>query len=238
MSKKLSKRKQALLEKIDREKNYSVDEAVKTIKDLKGKKVAFNRGGPSDYLLYKALSKAGLSLNDIIQVEVDDPGKAGDAFLGGSVDAAVTWEPFLSKVVNTKKGHILLTTKDFPNIIVDILVANDNLAKNKDLLYRFMDGWLKSVDFIVKNPDKAAVIMSKKLNLPVEDVKGMMSGLKFADKNRNAYFFNSVNVNNTRIASIFNDAAHYWLTLGIVKNSVSANDRISKSACLYFNPAK
>ena len=38
MAKKISKRKQALLEKIDKEKNYSLDEAIKTVKDLKSAK--------------------------------------------------------------------------------------------------------------------------------------------------------------------------------------------------------
>ena len=177
---------------------------IKTIADLRGKKVAFNRGGPSDYLLYKALSSKGISIDEIVQMEVDDPSKAGDAFLGGAVDAAVTWEPFLSQVVESGKGHILLTTKDYPDIIVDILVASDKLAANEELLKRFMDGWLKSVDYIKAHPKEAAQIMSKGMNLPAEDVEGMMAGLRYADRARNAYFFDSTPPGQTKPASIFN----------------------------------
>jgi len=49
---------------------------IKSIRDLKGKKVAFARGTPSHFLLYKALKQAGLSPKDIVQVKVDDPGHA------------------------------------------------------------------------------------------------------------------------------------------------------------------
>ena len=207
---------------------------IKTAADLKGKKVAFNRGGPSDYLLYKALSDKGVGLNEIIQIEVDDPSKAGDAFLGGSVDAAVTWEPFLSQVVKSGKGHILLTTKDYPDIIVDILVASDKLAANDKLLKQFMDGWLKSVDFIKANPKEAAKIMSKGLNLPVEDVEGMMAGLRYADRERNAHFFDSAQPGQTRLAGIFNDAGKYWQEVKIIKKPIPAAGRISPTACTYF----
>lgn len=207
---------------------------IKTIADLKGKKIAFNRGGPSDYLLYKALTSVGIGLGEIEQIEVDDPSRAGDAFLGGAVDAAVTWEPFLSQVVESGKGHILLTTKDFPDIIVDILVANDKLAANEELLTRFMDGWFKSVDYIKTHPKEAAQIMSKGMNVPVEDVEGMMAGLRYSDRNRNKHFFSSLNPAQTSLAQIYNDASKYWKDVGIVEAPAPVSERISQIACKYF----
>lgn len=211
-----------------------VTEKIKTIADLKGKKIAYAQATPSHYLLLKVLDDAGIALSEIKQVIVDDPGRAGDAFLGGAVDAAVTWEPFLSQVVESGKGHILLTTKDYPDIIVDILVASDKLAANEKLLKQFMDGWLKSVDFIKANPKEAAKIMSKGLNLPVEDVEGMMAGLRYADRERNAYFFNSAQPGQTRLARIFNDAGKYWLEVKIIEKPIPAAGRISPTACTYF----
>ena len=212
-------------------------DSIKTIQDLKGKKVAFNRGGPSDYLLYKALSDKGIGIDEIVQMEVDDPSKAGDAFIGGAVDAAVTWEPFLSQVVDSGKGHILLTTKDFPNIIVDVLVANDKLAANEELLTSFMDGWLKTVEFIKANPKEAAEIMSKGLNLPVEDVEGMMAGLRYADKTRNVVFFSSSMPEQSKLANIYIDASAYWKDIGIIENPAAVSGRISPTACKYFQAA-
>src|ERR1035441_5691373 len=76
---------------------------------LRGEKIAFARATPSQYFLYRYLAKSGMSLSDVNQVIVQDPGNAGQAFLGGSVDAAVTFEPFLSQVASSSKGHVLVT---------------------------------------------------------------------------------------------------------------------------------
>ncbi len=209
-------------------------EEIKSIADLKGKKIAFAQATPSHYLLLKVLDDAGIAFSEIKQVIVDDPGRAGDVFLSGAVDAAVTWEPFLSQVVKSGKGHILLTTKDYPDIIVDILVANDKLAANEELLKRFMDGWLKSVDYIKAQPNEAVQIMGKGLNLPVEDVEGIMAGLRYADRGRNAHFFNSTQPGQTQLASIFNDAAKYWQVVKIIEKPIPAVGRISPIACRYF----
>ncbi len=208
---------------------------IKSVADLRGKKVAYAHGGPSDYLLFKVLDDAGVALKEVDRIAVDDPSRAGEVFLSGDVDAAVTWEPFLTNTAESGKGHVLITTKDKPEIIVDILIASDKLAGDEKLLREFMDGWLKTVEYIKANPDEAAKIMAKGLNLPVEDVKGMMAGLKFADKDRNKYFFSSVKPEDTRVAELFNEAGQYWKSVDIVKKPVSGASRISETACQYFN---
>lgn len=71
------------------------DSPIKTLADLKGKKVAVTRAAGAHYLLLAALAKAGLTFNDIQPafLSIAD-GRA--AFENGKVDAWVTWEPFLS----------------------------------------------------------------------------------------------------------------------------------------------
>ena len=207
---------------------------IKSVADLRGKKVAYAHGGPSDYLLFKVLDDAGVALNEVNRIAVDDPSRAGEVFLSGDVDAAVTWEPFLSNTVESGKGHILITTKEKPEIIVDILIASDKFAADEKLLRDFMDGWLKTVDYIKANPEEAAAIMAKGLNLPVEDVQGMMAGLKFADKDRNKYFFSSAQPKDTHVAKLFNEAGAYWKSADIVKEPVDGASRVSLTACHYF----
>ena len=68
----------------------------------------------------------------------------------------------------------------------------------------------KSVDYIKKHPDEAAAIMAKGLNLPVDDVKGMMAGLRFADRERNRYFFDKAGPAGSRVAMLFDEAGGYW----------------------------
>ena len=69
--------------------------AVKSIADLKGRKVALNKGSNVHYLLVRALESAGLSYTDIQPVFLA-PADARAAFERGSVDAWVIWDPFLA----------------------------------------------------------------------------------------------------------------------------------------------
>ena len=71
------------------------DSALKTVAELKGKKVALNKGSNVHYLLVRALEKAGLQYADIQPVFLA-PADARAAFEKGAVDAWVIWDPFLS----------------------------------------------------------------------------------------------------------------------------------------------
>ncbi|MGY4227005.1 sulfonate transport system substrate-binding protein [Bradyrhizobium sp. USDA 4503] len=69
------------------------DSAIKSVSDLKGKKVALNKGSNVHYLLVKALEKAGVKYSEIEPVFLA-PADARAAFERGAVDAWVIWDPF------------------------------------------------------------------------------------------------------------------------------------------------
>lgn len=71
------------------------DSPIKTVADLKGKKVALNKGSNVQYLLVKALAKAGVAYTDI-QPHFLTPADARAAFEKGAVDAWAIWDPFLA----------------------------------------------------------------------------------------------------------------------------------------------
>lgn len=66
---------------------------IKSVADLKGKKVALNKGSNVHYLLVRALEKAGVKYSEIEPVFLA-PADARAAFERGSVDAWVIWDPF------------------------------------------------------------------------------------------------------------------------------------------------
>ena len=68
---------------------------IKSVRDLRGKRVAVQEGSVSQFFLNVLLRDAGLSEKDVRIVNMK-PGDAGAAFVAGRVDAAVTWEPWLS----------------------------------------------------------------------------------------------------------------------------------------------
>jgi sulfonate transport system substrate-binding protein len=72
------------------------DSKITTVADLKGKRVALNKGSNVHYLLVRALEANGLSLSDIESVFLP-PADARAAFESGKVDAWVIWDPFLAR---------------------------------------------------------------------------------------------------------------------------------------------
>jgi sulfonate transport system substrate-binding protein len=69
------------------------ESSIKTVADLKGKKVALNKGSNVHYLLVRALEEAGLQYTEIQPVFLA-PADARAAFERGSIDAWVIWDPF------------------------------------------------------------------------------------------------------------------------------------------------
>jgi sulfonate transport system substrate-binding protein len=69
------------------------DSPLKSVADLKGKKVALNKGSNVHYLLVKALEKAGVKYSEIEPVFLA-PADARAAFERGALDAWVFWDPF------------------------------------------------------------------------------------------------------------------------------------------------
>ncbi|SAK67765.1 sulfonate ABC transporter substrate-binding protein [Caballeronia ptereochthonis] len=71
--------------------------AIRSVAELRGKKVALNKGSNVHYLLVEALKKAGLTYADIQPVYLA-PADARAAFVQGSIDAWVIWDPYLAAV--------------------------------------------------------------------------------------------------------------------------------------------
>jgi sulfonate transport system substrate-binding protein len=79
---------------------------LKTVTDLKGKKVAVTKGAGSHFLLLAALSKAGLAFKDISPAYLP-PADGRIAFVGGNVDAWVAWDPFLTSAQRQSNARVL-----------------------------------------------------------------------------------------------------------------------------------
>jgi sulfonate transport system substrate-binding protein len=82
------------------------DSPLKTVADLKGRKVALNKGSNVHYLLVKLLEANGLKYADIQPVFLA-PADARAAFEKGAVDAWVIWDPFLAAVEKQTGARIL-----------------------------------------------------------------------------------------------------------------------------------
>lgn len=164
---------------------------LKSIKDLKGKKVALEQYSVSHFLLGTALAKNGMSLKDVTVVNLA-AGDAAAAFMAGRVDAAALWNPWVNTVQLSGKGKAVFTSKDMPGLIADLVVAQEKSIKDpvkrKDFV-AMIRAWFDAVDFIQKNPAEAATIMSKVVGLKPAEYQPFLAGTRFFGKAENQQAF-------------------------------------------------
>ncbi len=154
-------------------------EDIKTVEDLIGKKVAFARDDVGETFLSYLFHKKDLSFKDITIVP-RNPDDAWLAFLDGEVDAAVTWEPWLSKAAHRAGGHILISTRDEPEIIIDTHNVREDLVKNNpELVKGLMRGWFKGVTYCKEHPVEASEIIAKHYDVTPEEYREQITGLKW-----------------------------------------------------------
>jgi NitT/TauT family transport system substrate-binding protein len=165
---------------------------ITSITDLKGKQVAVNDGSVSDFYLNVLLTKAGLKESDLHTVNMT-AADAGGAFVAGRVDAAVTWEPWLSRGKATNFGHLLTDSSTSPGLITDVLIAKtDWVNAHQKEVAAIVKSWYEAVAFYEQHPDEAIPIMAKGVGgwlKDPKDFKATLSGIKFYDEAANQAFF-------------------------------------------------
>lgn len=107
--------------------------AIWTVADLKGKKIALNKGSNVHYFLVKLLQKSGLNYSDVNPVWLS-PADARAAFEKGVVDAWVIWEPFLAAAEKTLSARILADASGVVKNRAYYFSSRDYSQKNSDVL--------------------------------------------------------------------------------------------------------
>jgi NitT/TauT family transport system substrate-binding protein len=165
---------------------------ITSIADLKGKKVAVNEGSVSQFYLNVLLAKAGLKEADLQTVNMT-AGDAGSAFVSKRVDAAVTWEPWLSKGKATDHGHLLVDSSTTPGLITDVIIAKTTWVNaHKKEVAAIVKSWNEAVAYYRANPDESIAIMAKGVGgwlKDPKDFKETLPGIKFYGGDDNKTFF-------------------------------------------------
>jgi NitT/TauT family transport system substrate-binding protein len=202
----------------------AVDASIKTVADLKGKRLACAEATPSHFFALYVLTQGGLTNRDVNWVFTSSAVDAANVFKAGKVDAAVSWSPDVYVAAREREGgHILASTKEATNLIADIFVARgDFLEQHPEDARRFVAGWLRGVEMVKKNPDKAAVLLQKSLTgvNTLEDAKAMLDDVKLPDFGENRAFFNPQG-SIVNYFSLYQSAQNIWRKIGKI-SSVSA----------------
>jgi outer membrane protein OmpA-like peptidoglycan-associated protein/ABC-type amino acid transport substrate-binding protein len=187
---------------------------INSVEDLVGKTIGVPRFSEAQTLVEWLISKSGLSVDQIKSIRsnikyFNTPDDAAKAFFAGQLDAAATWQPYLSQAQETSGAKILFSTKAARNIILDgIVFRDDYLTANKEDISKFIECCLNAI------PDYDTKFEAIKSSMPLfstetnENIKGMTGDASLTDYASNNLLLGGV------AQSLFVDMSNIWMSLG------------------------
>jgi NitT/TauT family transport system substrate-binding protein len=169
---------------------------IKTPADLKGKTIARENILFENVLLRAYLAKGGLTEKDVVLKDMT-AGDAAAAFAAKRVDAAVSYEPWLTKAAKDGGGEVIFSSKD-TNLIADVIATRQKVIQTRKA---DLQAYLKAVDKAVKlvnaGDSEAVKITATKMGVSEADAKEQIAGVKIFDIDMNKKLgFNKGNSNN------------------------------------------
>lgn len=140
------------------------DSPIKKVSDLKGKKVAFQRGSNAHYLLAKALKEVNLKITDV-QVVGLTPSEARDAFIQDKVEVWVGADPFLALVEKSIPIRNLRNAGGINTLGGFYLGRRQFISQNPELVRVFLEEANKVGEWADKNPTEAAKALSGEVKI-------------------------------------------------------------------------
>jgi NitT/TauT family transport system substrate-binding protein len=198
---------------------------IKSIKDLKGKKIAAWAPGTSPYFLASwFLKKNGISIKDVSVVNLD-PQNAAKAFVAGQdIAAAATYEPYISEVRNKpESGKIIATTLDYPMVMDTFGCTPKFLADNKKTAEAITKSYFEALEMIKKEPEKSFGIMGAQVKQDAKAFEKSQSFLRWSDKATNQKFFGG------EIQAFLKEAEELLLETGVIKAKIKLDTIVDAS---------
>ncbi|MFT8458847.1 MAG: aliphatic sulfonate ABC transporter substrate-binding protein [Liquorilactobacillus ghanensis] len=110
---------------------------INSMADLKGKRVAYTKGTSSQYMVLRALKTAGLGINDIKWVNLDQDA-AAVAYSKNKVDAWANWDPTVAQVEITENSKLLVNGQQAGAVNRSFIVSPSKFAKNHQSLSKLV----------------------------------------------------------------------------------------------------
>lgn len=176
--------------------SYGVDalvakEDIETIKDLQGKTVGVEKGSYLEYLLDVVLKRNGLSAADIRTVDIAAEA-AEEAFIQKTVDAIMTWEPFVTPAIEKGNGRKLFDTSQLPGLLPSGTAFHRRFIEKRPVdVKAFVEVWQRTSTFIKEHPQEAFGMIAEIYRVPLEEVQAFAQIDKIMDlsTNRNSFSY-------------------------------------------------
>ena len=150
------------------------DSPIKTIADLKGKKVAFQKASSAHNFVIQIVERAGLQYKDIQPIYLAPP-DARPAFETGAIDAWAVWDPFLAAAQKKSQARVLVNSKGIFTAGGFYLSSHDFVQKHADILKIALEEVNKTSDWAYTHKDEAAELISRDTGIELATLKLLTS---------------------------------------------------------------
>jgi ABC-type nitrate/sulfonate/bicarbonate transport system substrate-binding protein len=151
---------------------------IKSLDDLKGKRVGVSTGTGGELFWTALLDKRGVPADGFRRVQVEAPEMVA-AFERGDIDAFAVWEPWVTRSQNALGGKLRII-QDGDGIFgtrAMTYMNRDWIEKNPDAAKRFMRALVETMDFVRARPAEAATIVSGSLKMDRALVEALFAKL-------------------------------------------------------------
>ncbi|MDT3396897.1 ABC transporter substrate-binding protein [Streptomyces sp. B1866] len=155
--------------------------SIRRAEQLRGRRVAYERGTTSDLLLHHYLLKSGIPFGDIRSDDVL-AADAGALIAEGKTRVAVTYEPYITEATGGGRArdvHVLYDSAESPGLISDFLVANAGWLKgHQKEAGKLVAAWNKAIAFYRSDRTEAVEIMAEAAGTKPEDLTSTLRGVR------------------------------------------------------------
>jgi sulfonate transport system substrate-binding protein len=152
---------------------------IRTLADIKGKKIAVARGSSAHNVTIKFVEKAGLAFTDIVPAYLA-PADASAAFVRGAVDAWVIWDPYYALAQRRQKVRVVATTDDVSPSNSFYIGNSVFAAKYPKTLVAVVDELAKFFEWANHNRDRLAETIAAAIGIDIEAERIAVERAKFA----------------------------------------------------------
>jgi NitT/TauT family transport system substrate-binding protein len=162
-----------------------VRDGITDLKGLRGRRIAFEESALGSYELERILEIGGLKREDIVAVS-RLPEEAEQDFHKGSVDAVITYEPGLGRLLRDEGARVVFSSRDIPGEIVDVMAMRRSvLDQRADEVRRTVRAWFRAADDLKEHPREAAERMAGRQHVTVDEFLQGLEGARIPDPAEN-----------------------------------------------------
>jgi len=143
------------------------DSVIRSISDLKGKRIGFTKGSSAQNVVVQTLEKVGLTYGDITPVYLTPP-DGGAAFSNGSIDAWAIWDPYFAIGEVKQHGRVLVNAHEITKTN-SFYIANRDFARHHELIVQqIIDVTAETAKWAEGHRDEVAKALSAVTGIPLE----------------------------------------------------------------------